>query len=138
MRDWIRFLRPHLVSPLPTGMQHATMPWDMNGDGSNSASATVTKSPHTFKISKRADGKVVLHYKELSADAIWLPGLPTDAPTYTNPEGILLFSAIDGPPCDPLASGVEVPFVELLSARAVEIAAAAAAGRQGPGGEGRR
>ena len=38
----------------------------------------------------------------------------------------------------PLASGVEVPFVELLSARAVEIAAAAAAGRQGPGGEGRR
>ena len=138
VRDWIRFLRPHLVSPLPTGMQHATMPWDMNGDGSNSASATVTKSPHTFKISKRADGKVVLHYKELSADAIWLPGLPTDAPTYTNPEGILLFSAIDGPPRDPLASGVEVPFVELLSARAVEIAAAAAAGRQGPGGEGRR
>ena len=61
--DWDTYLKPSLRKKVPEGIQHA-----------NFEEANQTKVPHTFWIHKRAsDKRVVLHYKELAADPIWLP-----------------------------------------------------------------
>ena len=57
-------------------------------------------SVHQFWLHRGADNKsVIMHYKELSQDAIWLPGLPVAKPTRSDPEGIVLFKT---PPPDPI------------------------------------
>ena len=49
-----------------------------------------------------ADGQVVLHYKELAAQPVWLPPVDPKADVLvTDPEGIVLFNS---PPPDPLTS----------------------------------
>ena len=80
--DWDTYLKPSLRKKVPEGIQHA-----------NFEEANQTKVPHTFWIHKRAsDKRVVLHYKELAADPIWLPPLATGGgPLVTDPDGIELF-----------------------------------------------
>ena len=88
--DWSHQLRSRLVDPLPTGIQHTMLHGEQKA-----------RSPHSFWIHKRADGVVVLHYKERSAHTVWLPGLPSEKPTATNPEGIVLFAIA---PPDPMVA----------------------------------
>ena len=93
--DWINFLKPSLRTgtELPVGIQHAKV-----GDE--------TLVPHTFWIHKRSrDGCVVLHYKERSADSVWLPPLAKDASgaLVTDPEGIEFLNP-DRPLLDPLVT----------------------------------
>ena len=54
------------------------------------------------------DGEVVLHYKEFSAQPVWMPPINPEAdPLVTDPDGIVLFSA---PPPDPIMSPpAEIP-----------------------------
>mgnify|MGYP000855883085 FL=1 len=80
--DWDTYLKPSLRKKVPEGIQHA-----------NFEEANQTKVPHTCWIHKRAsDKRVVLHYKELAADPIWLPPLATGGgPLVTDPDGIELF-----------------------------------------------
>ena len=72
------------------GIQHATVGEDI-------------LVPHSFWIHKRArDGCVVLHYKELSADNVWLPPLVRNSsPLVTDPEGIEFLNP-NCPPVDPM------------------------------------
>lgn len=88
--DWSNFLRPSLCNPPPVGIQHSVV-------------GEETLVPHTFWIHRRAsDGVVVLHYKELAADAVWLPPLvPNACPLVTDPAGIE-FLTPDCPIPDPL------------------------------------
>ena len=98
--DWINFLKPSLRTPTPVGIQHAKV-------------GNETLVPHTFWIHKRSrDGCVVLHYKELSADAVWLPPLvPNASPLLTDPDGIEFLNP-DVPPPDPLVcTPCELEFV---------------------------
>ena len=92
--DWIGFLKPSLRKPTPVGIQHAHL---------KTSTGAETLVPHTFWIHKRSsDGVVVLHYKELSADAVWLPPLvPNASPLVTDPNGIEFLNP-DVPPPDPL------------------------------------
>lgn len=91
--DWSSHLRPFLMSPIPSGLQHATVEEEV-------------LVPHTFWIHRRqSDGVVVFHYKELSTDKIWLPPLDRNAEVWeTDPDGIELFSR---PPPD--LAGQSVP-----------------------------
>lgn len=88
--DWANFLRPSLCNPPPVGIQHSVV-------------GEETLVPHTFWIHRRAsDGVVVFHYKELAADAVWLPPLVRNAcPLVTDPAGIE-FLTPDCPIPDPL------------------------------------
>ena len=87
--DWSELLRPCLVDPLPTGLQHATVPSESRN--SSGDCSTEVKSPHSFWIHKNASGEVIMHYKEYSVDKVWLPGLPPAKPTSSNPAGMVLF-----------------------------------------------
>ena len=91
--DWSSHLRPFLMSPIPSGLQHATVEEEV-------------LVPHTFWIHRRqSDGVVVFHYKELSTDKILLPPLDRNAEVWeTDPDGIELFSR---PPTD--LAGQSVP-----------------------------
>lgn len=117
--DWSSHLRPHLVHPMPKGLARATLPWDgteehvvSSGGGSDGGSSgagshgsrSEVRVPRTFWIHRRADGVVVMHYKELSTDLVWLPSLPQsapDAPLVTDPDGIVLFGSA---PPDPMSN----------------------------------
>jgi hypothetical protein len=74
----------------------------------------VTLVPHIFWIHKRScDGCVVLHYKELSADPVWLPPLvPNASPLVTDPNGIEFLNPNVAPPdpflCTPCETEFEV------------------------------
>jgi hypothetical protein len=74
---------------VPTGICHAHFD---NGE---------TLVPHTFRISRRPDHTVVMHYKEFSADELWLPAKLVDGVMKTDPEGVVIFRA-DTPPPDPM------------------------------------
>ena len=93
----VAFLRPHLVNPVPSGIQHAHI------TGLQGSDETETLVPQTFWIHKRAcDGKVILHYKHLSADEVWYPPISMHAKVLeTDPNGIELFST---PPPDPMVT----------------------------------
>jgi hypothetical protein len=98
--DWIGFLKPSLRTPVPVGIQHSKL-------------GEETLVPHTFWIHKRSrDGCVVMHYKERSADSVWLPPLQAHAsPLVTDPEGIEFLDP-GCPPRDPLAcTPCEMEFV---------------------------
>ena len=102
--DWIKFLKPSLRTPPPVGIQHANL---RTVDG-----AVVTLVPHTFWIHKRScDGVVVLHYKELSADPVWLPPLvPNASPLVTDPNGIEFLNPNVAPPDPFLCKPCEMEF----------------------------
>jgi len=102
--DWIKFLKPSLRTPPPVGIQHANL---RTVDG-----AVVTLVPHTFWIHKRScDGIVVLHYKELSADPVWLPPLvPNASPLVTDPNGIEFLNPNVAPPDPFLCKPCEMEF----------------------------
>lgn len=88
------------MKPLPKGLQHATVP---RAEGSAAAAAaraaaataagldTETLSPHTFWIHRDSHGAVILHYKELSTDSLWLPSKDSLMREIC-PEGIRIFS----------------------------------------------
>ena len=95
---WDELLRPSLVHPAPVGIQHANLKEE-------------TLVPHTFWIHRRPDGEVVFHYKELSADKVWLPPQDPNSNVWvTDPDGIQLFG--QAPP-DPMVSPPKA--VELCS-----------------------
>lgn len=102
------WLRPSLVQPLPVGLQHAGLPTGSVGSAGSAGQEAEVRSPHTFWIHKRADGVVVLHYKELCADPVWLQhkqrSNSTDA-LVMDPEGIVLFR--EAPP-DPMTSAPSI------------------------------
>ena len=117
--DWTSWLSPHIVSPRPKGIQHASLPLGTEeapkgGAPAVDASATDapavdTRSPHTFHIHFNPQGSVVLHYKELSDDPTWLPAIPNSKPLQTDEEGIVLFQT--PPPEDPMVNPPkEAPF----------------------------
>jgi hypothetical protein len=56
--------------------------------------------PHTFWLHKReSDGTVVMHYKQFSADEVWLPPQVIGAtPLITDPQGIEIFKPSHPPP----------------------------------------
>lgn len=92
--DWTTHLKPCLRKGI-VGIQHATVE---TPDGKEEL------VPHTFWIHRGPSGDVAIHYKEKSADPIWLPSLDPDATAkVTNPEGIKLFKA-DRPPPDPMTT----------------------------------
>ena len=98
--DWINFLKPSLRTPVPVGIQHSKL-------------GEETLVPHTFWFHKRSrDGCVVMHFKERSADSVWLPPLQAHAsPLVTDPEGIEFLDP-GCPPRDPLAcTPCEMEFV---------------------------
>lgn len=100
--NWSAHLRPHLVKPLPRGLQHALL---STGDPNDPEEPSVdeVRSPHTFWIHRRPDGKVVMHYKEFCSDELWLPPLnPSQRPwTTTDPDGIVIFRT---DPPDPMTN----------------------------------
>ena len=98
--DWISYLRPSLVHPIPSGIQHSHLGEEV-------------LSPHTFWIHRRqSDGRVVMHYKEFAADEVWLPPMDPNADALvTNPEGMEIFKR-DCPPPDPAQ---QVPSVAALN-----------------------
>jgi hypothetical protein len=104
--DWDSYLRPHLVHPAPSGIQHA----DLSGKskmekkaeklaGIDPEAEDEVRVPHLFWIHRRSDDVVVLHYKELAAHSVFLPKMQGSDPAETNPEGIVLFRT---PPPDPM------------------------------------
>ena len=101
--DWIKFLKPSLRTPAPVGIQHANL---------RTADGVVTLVPHIFWIHKRScDGCVVLHYKELSADPVWLPPLvPNASPLVTDPNGIEFLNPNVAPPDPILCTPCEMEF----------------------------
>jgi hypothetical protein len=55
--------------------------------------------PHTFWIHKRErDQAVVMHYKEFSADPVWLPSVEGVEPKVSNLEGMEIFNPLHPPP----------------------------------------
>ena len=117
--DWTSWLNPHIVSPRPKGIQHASLPLgteeaQVEGgapavDGSaTDAPAVDTRAPHTFHIHFNPKGSVVVHYKELSDHPTWLPAIHNSKPLQTDEEGIVLFQT---PPPDPMVNPpTEAPF----------------------------
>ena len=117
--DWASWLSPHIVTPRPKGIQHASLPLGTEEDGKGGAPPAVdasspdatlvdTRSPHTFHIHPNPRGDVVMHYKELSDHPTWLPAIPNSKPLQTDPEGIVLFQT---PPPDPTVNPPkEAPF----------------------------
>jgi hypothetical protein len=106
--DWDSYLRPHLVHPAPTGIQHADLSGEskkskkgkQSGEGSSAPGGEAdVRVPHLFWIHRRSDETVVLHYKELAAHSVFLPKVRGSDPAVTDPEGIVLFGS---PPGDPM------------------------------------
>jgi hypothetical protein len=96
--DWNSFLRPSLISPVPVGIQHANFEHE-------------TLVPHTFWIHRRArDGKVVVHYKEFSADEIWLPSVKGSDPKVSDQDGFEIFKSSTPPPDPAHVTPSEVVF----------------------------
>ena len=102
---WDEWLRRHLVKPLPVGLQHATL---KGAEGEKDE----VRSPHTFWIHRRSDGRVIMHYKEFCAHQVWLPHVQESnagAALVTDERGIQLF-ATDPP--DPVNSPPRVARLE--------------------------
>ena len=110
--EWDKALLPCMVKPRPQGIQHASLPTgaaaaaaapstEMQA-GPSTAAASEVREPHTFWIHRRSDGTVVLHYKERSTHAVWLPPVdPAAEPLVTSEDGIVLFAS---PPPDPMVN----------------------------------
>jgi hypothetical protein len=96
--DWNAFLRPSLIDPVPVGIQHAHF-------------GEETLVPHTFWIHRRQrDGKVVIHYKEFSADEVWLPSKKGSEPMVSDPDGMEIFKSTTPPPDPAHVTPSEVVF----------------------------
>lgn len=109
---WSEQLTP-LRNPSITGIQHRCLQCLGEEEVTDDADADDVRAPHTFRITKRKDGQVVLHYKELAAQSVWLPPIdPKATPLVTDPEGMVMF---DTPPPDPMQSPpTEVPLCSVL------------------------
>ena len=95
--DWTSALKPFSNQTI-AGIQRATFTEQRTDGCSEEKEVRVS---HVFRFTKRADGAVVMHYKEFSSDECWLPPQNPRSPAHewvTDPEGIEMFAKGNHPP----------------------------------------
>ena len=100
--DWTNWLKPFANQTI-AGIQRATFTEAVSEKREEDIKEV--RSPHVFRFTRRADGAVVMHYKEYSVHEVWLPPLNPNAPAcqwMTDPKGIEMFAAGMSPP-DPVS-----------------------------------